>query len=95
MTNISKIAVLVACFGLTATGAVAQADLCPSLAWVTVEGEQVQLPADVAENVTILQSYGARYARAIALIVAENARPDWTFGPDCAASVDDRVASDG
>lgn len=81
MTSISKITALVAFFGMPATATVCAAETdagatCPDLAWVTVDGEPVQLPQDVAQNVTMLQGYGMRYARVIALIVEENARPD-------------------
>lgn len=99
MTNISKITALVAFFGPCAAAPVFAEDMgdgaCPARAWVTVEGEQVALPAEVAENVTMLQSYGARYARAIALTLRENTRPDWTFGEDCPDAGAAVVASDG
>lgn len=97
MTNISKNIALVAFFGLAATAAPADAETegaCPTLAWVTVDGTQVQLPFDVAKNVETLQGYGTRYARAVALIVEENGRPDWTFVADCPSAGVDVVAAE-
>ena len=97
MTNIPKFAALVASFGLSTLALAAKAettDVCPPFAWITVNDAQVQLPADVAENVFKLQSFGTRYARVIDLIIEENARPDWTFAADCVVSNDELAASD-
>lgn len=97
MTSIPKFTAFVACFGLSAglmaEPAVATPETCPEFSLVTVEGEAIALPVDLAGNVTMLQAYGTRYAKVIDLILDESARPGWTFGDDCAATDADSVAS--
>ena len=44
------------------------------------------LPDDLVAEVAKLRTYGDRFAPVIELIIAEAARPDWTWGPDCDAS---------
>ncbi|WP_139170471.1 hypothetical protein [Lutimaribacter saemankumensis] len=60
---------------------------------MTVKGEPVELPADTAAQVTMLQQYGDRYARVIDLILEENAKPAWTFLEDCSPQGADVLAT--
>lgn len=87
MTSITQAAAFVASFGLSVTilASAAQAvpESCPAVALVNVNGEQVELPADTAGQVTMLQQYGARYERVIDLILEENAKPEWAFAEYC------------
>ncbi|NDR55839.1 hypothetical protein [Aliiruegeria sabulilitoris] len=87
MKSITESAAFVASFGLTVTilasAAEAVPESCPAVALVSVNGEQVELPADTATQVTMLQQYGARYERVIDLILEENAKPEWTFAEFC------------
>ncbi len=87
MTIITKSTAFVATFALSMT--VSTSDLlaapknCPTMTLLNANGEQVELPADTAAQVTMLQQYGARYARVIDLILEENTMPEWTFVEDC------------
>ncbi|MBF9059343.1 hypothetical protein HKCCSP123_09120 [Rhodobacterales bacterium HKCCSP123] len=90
MFIIHKIAPVVATFTITATSlagaAHATEENCVAVAQVTVQGQEVELPSYVADQVTMLQGYGERYARLIDLILDENAKPDWSFEDACAVS---------
>ena len=96
MTRIAKSTAFVATFALSM--AVGISDLradpknCPTITLVNVNGEQVELPADTAAHVKMLQQYGARYERVINLILEENAKPDWTFVEDCSPQGADVLA---
>ena len=64
---------------------------CPTIN--LVNREQTELPADTAAQVTMLQQYGARYARVVGLILEENAKPEWTFVEDCSPQIADLFAT--
>ncbi|MDU8913977.1 hypothetical protein [Aestuariicoccus sp. MJ-SS9] len=87
MTIIAKPTAFVATFALSVTVSISYLQAapknCPTITLVNVNGEQVELPADSAAQVTMLQQYGARYVRVIDLILEENAKPEWTFMEDC------------
>ena len=89
MTIIAKSTAFVAIFSLSlafCTGDVlAETKNCPTMATASVNGERVILPAETAAQVTMLQQYGTRYERVIDLILAENAKPEWTFVEECSA----------
>jgi hypothetical protein len=85
MNTITRVAVLVASFAVSAAEAETSADPCPLLE-VVVDGSAVQLPADVAEHLTMLLGHGERYARAVDLIIEENAKPHWTHTIECTAA---------
>ncbi len=97
MTSIAKPTAFVVTFALSM--AVGISDLradpknCPTITLVSVNGEQVELPADTAAQVTMLQQYGARYARVIDLILEANAKPEWTFVEDCSPQGADLLAT--
>ncbi len=97
MTSIAKPTAFVATFALSM--AVGISDLradptnCPTITLVSVNGEQVELPADTAAQVTMLQQYGDRYARVIDLILEENAKPEWAFVEDCSPRRADVLAT--
>lgn len=96
MTIIAKSTAFVATFALSLTVCIsdvlAAPKNCPTMISVSVNGERVELPADAAEQVTMLQQYDARYARVIELILVENAKPDWTFKQDCSPKGSDVLA---
>ena len=96
MTSIAKSAAFVATFALSVTVGISELQAapksCPTITLVNVNGEQVELPADTAAQVTMLQQYGARYVRVIDLILEENAKPEWTFVEVCSPQGADAVA---
>lgn len=96
MTTIAKSTAFVAIFALSLTVCVgdvlAAPKNCPKMTSVSVNGEPVELPAETAAQVTMLQQYGARYERVIDLILAENAKPEWTFVEDCSPEGADVLA---
>ncbi|MDQ2088975.1 hypothetical protein [Marimonas arenosa] len=97
MTSIAKSTAFVATFALSVTVGISDLQAapknCPTITLVNVNGEQVELPADTAAQVTMLQQYGARYARVIDLILEENAKPEWTFVEDCSPQGADVLAT--
>ena len=97
MKSIAKPTAFVATFALLVTvgmsGLQAAPKNCPTINLVNVNGEQVELPADTAAQVTMLQRYGARYVRVIDLILEENAKPEWTFVEDCSTQGTDVLAT--
>ncbi|MEZ5809848.1 MAG: hypothetical protein R3D45_00410 [Rhizobiaceae bacterium] len=97
MANIAKSTALVATFALSVIVGISDLQAgpknCPTITLVNVNGEQVALPADTAAQVTMLQQYGARYARVIDLILEENAKPEWTFVEDCSPQGADELAT--
>jgi hypothetical protein len=86
MNTITRVAVLVASFAVSAAEAETSADPCPLLDEVVVDGSAVQLPSDVAEHVTMLLGHGERFARAVDLIIEENAKPHWAHMIECTAA---------
>jgi len=51
---------------------------CASVSWAQeAPHSDAQLPADIAERVAELRSYGDRFEDAIRLIEAEAKKPDW------------------
>lgn len=88
MKSIIKSSFFAACVAASAVEASATEERCPILDEIVVEGTALLLPADVAQQLTALQSHGDRYARVIDLIIAENAKPDWAFTIECIAAVD-------
>ncbi|MDA7428587.1 hypothetical protein PGB28_08950 [Primorskyibacter aestuariivivens] len=96
MTSIAKSTAFVATFALSMTvgisGSQAAPKTCPPTTVLAVNGEPVELSADVAARVTMLQQYGDRYARVIDLIREENAKPEWTFVEDCSPKGADALA---
>jgi hypothetical protein len=51
---------------------------CGSMAWGQEDPHSnTQLPADIAQRIAELRSYGDRFEDAIRLIEAEATRPDW------------------
>lgn len=88
MHNITKTAALAACFAVIAVDAIATTESCPILDEVVVDGNMIQLPADAARQITMMQEHGDRYAGVIDLIIKQNAKPDWTFTGECKAAAD-------
>ncbi|OSQ52433.1 hypothetical protein [Marivita geojedonensis] len=96
MTSIAKSTAFVATFALSVTVGISELQAapknCPAITFVDVNGEQIELPADTAAQVTMLQQYGTRYVRVIDLIIEENAKPEWTFLEDCGPQGADALA---
>lgn len=86
MNTITKSAVCVACMAASAVEASATNEHCAIFDEIVVEGNAKRLPADVARQVTILQSHGDRYSQVIDLILEEYAKPDWAFTVECTAA---------
>lgn len=95
MNSITKTAALAACFAVIAVDATATTESCPILDEVVVDGNAIQLPADAARQVTMMQEHDDRYARVIDMIIEENAKPDWTFSGECTAAADAPTARTG
>ena len=89
MSSLAKSTAFVATIALSVTVGISDLHAapknCPTITSVNVNGAQVELPADAAAHVTMLQQYGSRYARVIDLILKENSKPEWTFQEDCSA----------
>ena len=84
MTKIAIAAAVCAAFTFAAPAfaLVANDTPCGQVVQITVEGEAVTLPAEVALQVEKLMSYGDRYLKVVRLVIEENAKPV-AFGPVC------------